>query len=214
MTLGFAFATLAIATATMTLVLVIYELHLRGLNARVSRAIKDVPVPSSPIQDATRWLSSLGARYRRFYSAENLEQLRTIVQSSGSSPHKALSIWIGVKTVSMILAPILALIVGVCLGKPPRDLFIFVLLGLAAGLMGPRLILVAIKRRFDAAISRGTPDMIDLLVVCSEAGMGLESAVERVAEEMKRSIPPWPGSSTAFSRISRYRRTAATPSRN
>ena len=31
--------------------------------------------------------------------------------------------------------------------------------------------------------------MIDLLVVCSEAGMGLESALERVAEEMDRSNP-------------------------
>ena len=31
--------------------------------------------------------------------------------------------------------------------------------------------------------------MIDLLVVCSEAGMGLESALERVAEEMNRSNP-------------------------
>ena len=32
--------------------------------------------------------------------------------------------------------------------------------------------------------------MIDLLVVCSEAGMGLESGLERVAEEMNRSNPP------------------------
>ena len=31
--------------------------------------------------------------------------------------------------------------------------------------------------------------MIDLLVVCSEAGMGLESALERVAQEMNRSNP-------------------------
>jgi tight adherence protein C len=31
--------------------------------------------------------------------------------------------------------------------------------------------------------------MIDLLVVCSEAGMGLESALERVAEEMNQTNP-------------------------
>jgi tight adherence protein C len=57
------------------------------------------------------------------------------------------------------------------------------------GIMGPRLILSLLRRRFNAAIRRGTPDMIDLLVVCSEAGMGLESALERVAEEMNRSNP-------------------------
>jgi tight adherence protein C len=46
-----------------------------------------------------------------------------------------------------------------------------------------------LRRRFNAAIRRGTPDTIDLLVVCSEAGMGLESALERVAGEMNRSNP-------------------------
>lgn len=55
--------------------------------------------------------------------------------------------------------------------------------------MGPRLVLSVLRRRFNAAIRRGTPDTIDLLVVCSEAGMGLESALERVAEEMNRSNP-------------------------
>jgi tight adherence protein C len=55
--------------------------------------------------------------------------------------------------------------------------------------MGPRLALSVLKRRFDAAIRLGTPDMIDLLVVCTEAGMGLESGLERVAGEMNQSNP-------------------------
>jgi tight adherence protein C len=55
--------------------------------------------------------------------------------------------------------------------------------------MGPRLFLSVMRRRFNAAIRLGTPDMIDLLVVCSEAGMGLESALERVAEEMNQTNP-------------------------
>jgi tight adherence protein C len=58
------------------------------------------------------------------------------------------------------------------------------------GIMGPRLILLVLRRRFNAGIRLGTPDMIDLLVVCSEAGMGLESALERVAEEMNQTNPP------------------------
>jgi tight adherence protein C len=57
------------------------------------------------------------------------------------------------------------------------------------GILGPRLIRSVLKRRLDAAIRLGTPDMIDLLVVCSEAGMGLESAVGRVAEEMNQTNP-------------------------
>jgi tight adherence protein C len=189
MTSGLGLAALAIASATVALVLIIHELHIRALNMRVSKAVAGVPGQSAPLQDVTGWLSSLGMRYRRFYSAEDLEQLRTIVQSAGFNPHRTLPIWIGVKIVSMVLFPIIAFFIAEFFGKPPIDLLIFAFIGLAIGIMGPRSILSALKRRFAAAIRRGTPDAIDLLVVCSEAGMGLESAVERVAEEMKRSNP-------------------------
>ena len=189
MTSGLGLAALAIAAATAAFVLIIHELHIRALNTRVSKAVVGVPGQSAPFQDVTGWLSSLGMRYRRFYSAENLEQLRTIVQSSGFNPHRTLPIWIGVKIVSMVLFPIVALFVAEFLGKPPTDLLIFTLIGVVIGIMGPRLILSVLKRRFAAAVRRGTPDAIDLLVVCSEAGMGLESALERVAEEMNRSNP-------------------------
>jgi len=189
MTLGLSLVALAIALATATFVLIIHELHIRALNIRVSNAVLGVPGRSAPLQDMTGWLSSLGTRYRRFYSAENLDQLRTIVQSSGLNPHRALSIWIGVKTVSMVLFPIIALFVAQLLGKSLTDVLIFGLAGVVTGIMGPRLILLVLRRRFNAGIRLGTPDMIDLLVVCSEAGMGLESALERVAEEMGQTNP-------------------------
>jgi tight adherence protein C len=180
---------LAIAAATATLVLIIHEIHIRALNIRVSKAVMGVPGQSAPLRDMTDWLSSLGTRYRRFYSTENLEELRTIVQSSGFNPHRAMPILIGGKTVSMVLFPVLAFFVAELFGKRPTDLLIFTTIGMVIGIMGPRLILSVLRHRFNAAIRRSTPDTIDLLVVCSEAGMGLESGLERVAEEMNRSNP-------------------------
>ncbi|MDI3559127.1 type II secretion system F family protein [Bradyrhizobium sp. Arg816] len=189
MTLGLGLVALAIIIAAATAVLMIHEVHIRALNTRVSNAVLGIPGPSAPFQDVTGWLSSLGTRYRRFYSVENLDQLRMVVQSSGLNPHRTLSIWIGVKTVSMFLFPVVALFVGQLLGKPLADMLIFGLMGVVIGIMGPRLILLVLKRRFNAGIRLGTPDMIDLLVVCSEAGMGLESALERVADEMSETNP-------------------------
>jgi tight adherence protein C len=189
MTSGIGLVALAIAAATVAAVLIIHELHIRALNMRVSKAVMRIAGQSAPVQDVTGWLSSLGMRYRRFYSTENLEQLRTLVQSSGFNHHRTIPIWIGVKTVSMFLLPIIALFVAELFGKSLTDLLIFTAIGLVIGIMGPRLLLSVLRRRFNAAIRRGTPDTIDLLVVCSEAGMGLESALERVAEEMNRSNP-------------------------
>ena len=189
MTFGLSLVALAVAVGFATAVLIIYEIHLRSLDARVSNVVLGIPDQSARFQGMSGWFSSLGMRYRRFYSTENLEQLRTTIQSSGLNPHRTMSILIGGKTVSMFLFPIIALFVAGFFGKSPTDLLIFTAIGGVIGIMGPRLILSVLRRRFNAAIRLGTPDMIDLLVVCSEAGMGLESALERVAEEMNRSNP-------------------------
>jgi tight adherence protein C len=94
---------------------------------------------------------------------------------------------LGGKILSMLLFPTAALILSV--GQPFNTRFLIVLLGVVAGIMGPRMGLGFIRRRFNAAIQRGTPDAIDLLVVCCEAGMGLEAGIERVTQEMQRSSP-------------------------
>jgi tight adherence protein C len=189
MTLGLGLVALAISAATATFVLIIREIHFRALDTRVSNAVLGIPSQSGRFQDMTGWISSLGMRYQRFYAPENLEQLRTILQSSGFNHHRTLPIWIGVKTASMYLFPTIALCVALLLEKPLTDVLIFTLVGVVIGIMGPRLILLVLRRRFNAAVRLGTPDAIDLLVVCSEAGMGLESALERVAGEMNQTNP-------------------------
>jgi tight adherence protein C len=189
MTFGLGLVAFALAAATASFVLIIHEIHIRALNVRVSKAVMGIAGQSAPLQDITGWFSSFGMRFRRFYAAENLEQLRAVLQSSGFNHHRTLPIWIGVKTVSMFAFPVIALLVAEFLGKPPSVMLIFTLIGMVIGIMGPRLILLVLRRRFDAAIRSGTPDTIDLLVVCSESGMGLESGLERVAEEMNQTNP-------------------------
>ena len=189
MTAGLSLVTLAIAAATATFLLIIREIHIRSLNARVSKAVMGIPGQSAPFQDMADWVSSLGMRYRRFYAEENLEQLRTILQSSGFNRYRTLPIWIGVKTVSIFSFPVLAGCAAQLSGKPLTDVLTFTFVGVVIGILGPRLVLKVLSWRFHAAIRLGTPDMIDLLVVCSEAGMGLESGLERVAEEMKQTNP-------------------------
>ncbi len=193
MTLGLGIVALAIAAAAATFVLIIREIHIRALDTRVSQAVLGLPGQSAPLQNMTGWFSSLGARYRRFYAQENLEQLQTILRSSGLNHHRTLPIWIGVKTVSMFLFPVAAFLVSQLSGKSMGEVLIFTLIGMVIGIMGPRLILSVLRRRFDAAIRLGAPDTIDLLVVCSEAGMGLESGLERVAEEINETNPAMAG---------------------
>ncbi|QOZ46523.1 type II secretion system F family protein [Bradyrhizobium sp. CCBAU 53340] len=190
MTASLGLVALAIAAATATFLLLIREMHIRALDARVSNAVLGIPDQTARSKDIVGWFSSLGARYRRFYAEENIEELRTVLQAAGFNHHRTLSIWIGVKIFCMFAIPIAAFLFAQLTGA---NLLVFTLIGVVLGIMGPRLIMLVLKRRFDAAIRLGMPDAIDLLVVCSEAGMGLESALQRVAAEIQQTNPPMAG---------------------
>jgi tight adherence protein C len=51
----------------------------------------------------------------------------------------------------------------------------------------PEFVLGFLARRRKEQIFLGLPDALDLLVVCVEAGLGLDQAMRKVAEEMKKS---------------------------
>jgi tight adherence protein C len=53
--------------------------------------------------------------------------------------------------------------------------------------MGPDWALAFIRRPYVAALRRGLPDTLDLLVICTESGMALEMALEQVAREISAS---------------------------
>jgi tight adherence protein C len=63
------------------------------------------------------------------------------------------------------------------------------LMGAAAGVLAPNMILSQLRKRRVAALNRGMADTLDLLVVCAEAGLGLESAIDRVAKDLRRANP-------------------------
>ncbi|GIW94093.1 MAG: secretion protein [Pirellulaceae bacterium] len=62
---------------------------------------------------------------------------------------------------------------------------------IAAGVMFylPELVLSWLISRRQKAIFLGLPDALDLLVVCVEAGLGLDQAMRKVGEEMVRTHP-------------------------
>ncbi len=66
---------------------------------------------------------------------------------------------------------------------------VYACLGMVAGFNLPRVWLSSRRRERLAAIQAALPDAIDLLVVCVEAGMGLNAALLRVTEEVTEIAP-------------------------
>jgi tight adherence protein C len=69
------------------------------------------------------------------------------------------------------------------------QLLTFLMAGTAVGLVAPNFYLNRRLERRKKAIINAFPDALDLLVSCTEAGLGLNAAIERVSQELTVSAP-------------------------
>lgn len=118
---------------------------------------------------------------------EAYSRLRLRLLNAGFRQRSAIPVYFAAKVVMVLLLPLLSL---TCLGiaKIHLDtnlLLMVVLVGATEGLILPSFILDHIVRRRQRRLFEAFPDATDLLVVCMEAGLGLDAAIARAAEEMR-----------------------------
>lgn len=85
-----------------------------------------------------------------------------------------------------VMSPLVAILVASFL--PGNTMFWIMILGIL-GYVGPDLWLRHKIRSRQARIRKGIPDAVDLLVVCVDAGLGIDQALMRVGEELDISYP-------------------------
>lgn len=96
-----------------------------------------------------------------------------------------------IRLFAVIGAPMLVLGFLWLSGSTPSmtKLYLIGMLSALAGLYFPSLFVRAKADRRQQEIINGFPDALDLMLVCVEAGLGLEAAFSRVGMEMTRSHP-------------------------
>ena len=93
-------------------------------------------------------------------------------------------------TLTLVLPVVLALVLYFTQPQIPfARTMLFVLLTAAAGYYLPELLLRFITKKRIERMRNSLPDMIDLMVVCTESGMGIDAAIARISREMARSDP-------------------------
>jgi tight adherence protein C len=133
-------------------------------------------------------IKGLGNAVRgRMLSARDTDDLAKTLAAAGLEPSKAIPIFMGAKVACLLGVPALVYLGTVLLGYPSLKQALYAGAAFVVGMMLPNWVVALIRRRFQAALRRGLPDALDLMVVCAEAGLGLGSAIERVAQEMKKS---------------------------
>ncbi len=117
--------------------------------------------------------------------AKTRAELEQTLASSGLRQRNAFALFIGGKLLLCLLVPCATFVLLHSVELRPGLRPIGVGMAAIAGLLLPDLIVRRKRSAYLAAVARGLPDALDMLVICSEAGLGLEAGLERVAAEIE-----------------------------
>lgn len=161
----------------------------RDLSRRIHTVLNDGKA-SAPRSSKTIFVSTLSqiggiVQHLSVLSKADIAELERAARSAGFAPDAAVPILIGGKFVLMLTCPVVAFLLTKHMQSPWP--LAFTCFGVAIGLFGPNVAISQARRSRKKALRLGLSDALDLLVVCAEAGLGLESAIDRVAHELKSS---------------------------
>jgi tight adherence protein C len=118
-------------------------------------------------------------------------ELARALSSAGFNSANAPAIFIAVRFAAAIGLPMLFLFLQpILISDMARNhASAFAVLMTLVGLMAPRAILDSIANARRQELVDAFPDALDLMVVCVEAGLGMEAAFVRVSQELRESRP-------------------------
>ncbi len=163
------------------------DLETRVMIATMGRSAPTVRRPGAV--DVLRRIGDAARRGGRLYSRQDQEHFRAVIAAAGYDARRLLPVLLGAKIALMVTMPVLGLGLGALLKTTLLFRILIMGLSLIIGLLVPDWLLGFARRSYATSLERAAPDALDLLVVCSEAGMGLESALRRVSQEIARSSP-------------------------
>lgn len=167
----------------------------------VNRAMElgDRPIPTTAAatlrSDATQglWLKVVGAIEKSGIPLVDTRDhtLRSKLIAAGYDSPAAPRAYSLIRLAMVLGLPALLFLLLWLTGLRPGivKLYVEVMVAAGLGLYAPALFVLAKAARRRQDIVNGFPDALDLMLVCVEAGLGLEAAFARVGMEMTRSHP-------------------------
>ncbi|MFA5041643.1 MAG: type II secretion system F family protein, partial [Bdellovibrionales bacterium] len=119
-------------------------------------------------------------------------ELRLKLARAGYRSREALMIYLLLRLAMPIGAGFLAffvLFVMQAFQMPFISRLLSLVVAVAAGLALPDLFLKNMSQKRAAILRRAMPDALDLMVICAEAGLSLDSSLDRVSKELEPSAP-------------------------
>jgi tight adherence protein C len=112
-------------------------------------------------------------------------RVQQMLLQAGYRRSGAVAAYFGTRLVMMTLVGLAAVFGALAIGSPPAAVILGASVGAAFGWLGPQYHVKRRIRKRQMELQKALPDTLDLLVVCVEAGLGLNQALVRVSEEIE-----------------------------
>ena len=120
---------------------------------------------------------------------ERDDMTQKLIRAGYRSP-QALQVFYVTKSLLVVALPMLLLLGWRWFPEiEGRSTLTYAIIASGIGLFGPNFVLRRLVERRIKSLRNGFPDALDLLVVCVESGLGLATAIQRVADELFVSHP-------------------------
>ena len=146
-----------------------------------------IPGASEQPKPVMQFLGTIG----RIFPVAPLEIdfTRKMLQSAGYRKDFSVAAFYGIRAISIVVCVVLAILLRDNITENPVLRIVVIGAGGALGFYGPGLGLEQLIKRRRTRIRKALPDVLDLLVVCTEAGCALDLAILRVSEELVNVHP-------------------------
>ncbi len=181
-----------VAVCLGAIALVLQRITERDLSRHVDFVLtggKKAEAPRNLREVVLSILKLIGSQVQKLsvFSKQDITELERAARMAGLSPENTVPAVIGGKLILMIGCPLLAYFLARGMAWPWP--IVCTCAGVGVGMFGPNTAIGYVRKSRTRSLRLGLSDALDLLVVCTEAGLGLESAIDRVATEMRASSP-------------------------
>jgi tight adherence protein C len=157
---------------------------------RISQVINPRPKQKTLVETFQNTGSSIGNVVKKFEnlmpkSDQEVSVIKQRLTRAGYRNENAMKVFYGCK----VLVPVTLAIICAVTGLASLAPFFVYLIALGGGFLAPDFWLGKKIAARQKKLTRGLPDVLDLLVICMEAGLSLDQATSRSAEELASSQP-------------------------
>jgi len=191
--------TVLLITGAFALLRMIIREKRRTMRVQLARGLAPLAAEAQQAALKNAWgrvLALVGRSILRIglLSARTRAELELTLASSGLRGRAGLEVFVGGKLGMFLTLPVLGMLAmrevslpAILSGPLIRDVLL-----LAFAMMGmllPDIVVRWRRKKYIQSVEAGLPDALDLLMICSQAGLGLKAAIVRVANEMQVGTP-------------------------